>query len=271
MPPDFMIRAALAGVGLALACAPLGCFVVWRRMAYYGDATAHAALLGVALSLAFTVPLFPAVIVVALAMAAVVAGMSGRQSVDTMLGVLSHSALAGGMVAVSFVDGVRADLMAYLFGDILAVTRGDVALIWAGAVAVAALVAWRWSALLLSTLSPEMAVADGINPKAQQWVLNIALALAVAVGIKIVGALLISAMLIIPAAAARPLVRSPQAMVLVAALIGAAAAVGGLGAAFRLDTPTGPTIVCAAAVLFALATLAGSARRARAGVPAGRM
>ena len=268
MLDDFMIRAALAGVGLALACAPLGCFVVWRRMAYYGDATSHAALLGVALSLAFALPLFPAVIIVALAMAAAVAGMSGRQSVDTLLGVLSHSALAAGLVAVSFVEGVRSDLMAYLFGDILAVTRGDLALIWGGAAAVIALIAWRWSGLLLSTLSPEMAVADGIRPRAEQWALNAALALVVAVGIKIVGALLISAMLIIPAAAARPLVRTPQAMALAAALIGSAAMLGGLGTAFQLDTPTGPTIVCAAAVLFLAATALAPLARHQGGVGA---
>ena len=261
MLDDFMVRAALAAVGLAVACAPLGCFVVWRRMAYFGDATAHAALLGVALSLALSLPLFAAVIVVALAMAALVAGLSGRQSVDTLLGVLSHGALAAGLVAVSFVQGVRTDLNAYLFGDILSVTRTDLALIWAGAAAVVALVAWRWSALLLSTLSPEMAVADGIRPRAEQWVLNIALALVVAAGIRIVGALLVSAFLIIPAAAARPLSRSPEAMAVTTGLIGAAAGLGGLGAAFRLDTPTGPTIVCAAVAIFALATLFTLGRR----------
>ena len=265
MLSDFMIRAALAGIGLAAACAPLGCFVVWRRMAYFGDATAHAALLGVAVSLALSVPLFPAVIIVALAMAAAVAGMAGRQSVDTMLGVLSHSALAAGLVAVSFVQGVRSDLNAWLFGDILSVTRGDLVTIWCGAAAVVALILWRWSQLLLATLSPEMAAADGISPRFEQWVLNIALALVVAVGIRIVGAMLVSAMLIIPAAAARPLVRGPEAMVLATALIGALAAIGGLGAAWHLDTPTGPTIICAAAILFVLATLARglpSARRA---------
>ncbi|SDL51439.1 metal ABC transporter permease [Paracoccus chinensis] len=263
MLDDFMLRAALGAIGLALACAPLGCFVVWRRMAYYGDATAHAALLGVALSLALALPLFPAVIVVALAMAAVVAGLAGRQSVDTMLGVLSHGALAAGMVAVSFVQGVRTDLSAYLFGDILSVSALDLGLIWGGAGLVAALIAWRWSALLLSTLSPEMAVADGIRPRTEQWVLNIALALVVAAGIRIVGALLVSAMLIIPAAAARPLARSPEAMVAATALIGSAAGVLGLGAAFRLDTPTGPTIVCAAVAIFAAVTTLGLTVRRR--------
>lgn len=266
MLDSFMVRAALAGVGLAVACAPLGCFVVWRRMAYYGDATAHAALLGVALSLALSLPLFPAVIAVALLMAGIVAAMSGRQSVDTMLGVLAHSALAAGLVAVSFVQGVRADLMAFLFGDILAVTRGDLAVIWGGALVVALLIGARWSGLLLSTLSPEMAVSDGIRPRIEQWVLNIALAVVVAVGIKIVGAVLVSAMLIIPAAAARPLSRTPETMVLLTGVIGTAAALGGLGAAYRMDTPTGPTIICAAAALFALTTaLRGVAARAGRG------
>ncbi|MRX51022.1 hypothetical protein GI374_11295 [Paracoccus sp. S-4012] len=261
MLDSFLLRAALAGVGLALACAPLGCFVVWRRMAYYGDATAHAALLGVALSLALSVPLFPAVIVVALAMAAVVAGMSGRHAPDTLLGVLSHGALAAGLVAVSFLEGVRSDLMGYLFGDILAVTRADLALIWGGAVVVGGLIAWRWSALLLATLSPEMAASEGISPRAEQWVLNIALALVVAAGIRIVGAVLIGAMLIIPAAAARPLARTPEAMAVATAVIGSAAALGGLAGAWHLDTPAGPTIICAAAVLFAVTSAAAGVKR----------
>ncbi|ARJ68830.1 metal ABC transporter permease [Paracoccus contaminans] len=262
MLDGFMIRAACAGVGVALACAPLGCFVAWRRMAYYGDATAHAALLGVALSLALDLPLTPAIVGVALTMAAAVSGLSGRQSADAMLGVLSHAALAAGLVAVSFLQGVRSDLSAWLFGDLLSVTRSDLVVIWLGAGAVILLIGWRWSRLILATLSPEMAVADRIDPRREQWALNIALALVVAVGIRIVGALLISAMLIIPAAAARPLSRSPEAMVALTALAGVAATLGGLGAAWRLDTPSGPTIICAAAALFALGTAAGAIRQA---------
>lgn len=259
----FMMRAALAGVGLALACAPLGCFVVWRRMAYYGDATSHAALLGVALSLALSLPMLPAIVAVSLAMAAAVGALGTRHSADTALGVLAHSALAAGLVAVSFVQGVRTDLSAYLFGDILAVTRGDLLTIWAGAAAVLALMAWRWSALLLATLSPGMAVAAGLRPAREQWALNLALALVVAAGIKIVGALLISAMLILPAAAARPLSRTPEGMAVLTALMGAAGSIGGLIVAWRVDTPTGPTIVCAVAALFLVSTLAGG-RRGRA-------
>lgn len=265
MLDDFMMRAALAGVGLAIASAPLGCFVVWRRMAYYGDATAHAALLGVALSLAFSLPMTPMVIVVALLMASALSILMGRQAVDTLLGVLSHAALALGLVAVSLMQGVRSDLSAWLFGDLLAVTRGDLAIIWLGAAAGVMLIAWRWSRLLLSTLSPEMAVADGISPKVEQWVLNIALALVVAIGIRIVGALLISAMLIIPAAAARPLARSPEFMAFATALTGITAVLGGLALAWHLDSPAGPTIICVAAGLFVLATLVGASQRTAGG------
>jgi len=141
---DFMVRAALAGIGVAFASAPLGCFVVWRRMAYFGDATAHAAILGVALSLAFSLSVFVGTVVVALLMALVVSVLSGKgYAMDTLLGVLAHSALAFGLVAVSFLSGIRIDLMAYLFGDILAVSRGDLSVIWGGASLVVALIGWR--------------------------------------------------------------------------------------------------------------------------------
>src|SRR6056297_3059088 len=131
MLDDFMTRAILAGLGVALAAAPLGSFVVWRRMAYFGDATAHAAILGVALSLALSLPVFVGAVIVALVMAVTVSGLTGRgYAMDTLLGVIAHSALAFGLVAVSFLDGVRIDLMAYLFGDILAVSRWDLLIIW---------------------------------------------------------------------------------------------------------------------------------------------
>lgn len=250
---DFILRAALAGLGLALAAAPLGCLVVWRRMAYFGDATAHAAILGVALSLTFSVSIFAGVMAVALVMAFTVSALSGRGfSMDTMLGVLAHSALAFGLVAASFLSGVRIDLMAYLFGDILAVMPSDLAVIWGGTALVLALLAWRWSALLTATLNPDLAFAEGINPRREQMVLNLALAIVVAVAIKVVGALLITAMLIIPAAAARPYSRTPEAMALVAAGLASASVIGGIRAAYQFDTPTGPTIVCVIAIFFFL-------------------
>ncbi|WP_209598077.1 metal ABC transporter permease [Ruegeria sp. HKCCSP351] len=258
MLDDFMMRATLAGIGVAFAAAPLGCFVVWRRMAYFGDATAHAAILGVALSLTFQMSIFTGALAVALVMALTVSLLAGRgYAMDTLLGVLAHSALAFGLVAVSFLSGVRIDLMAYLFGDILAVSRSDLVVIWGGAALVVALIVWRWSQLLTATLNEELAYASGFDPRREQLILTLSLAVTVAVAIKVVGVLLIAAMLIIPAAAARNLARSPETMALIAAGIGALSAITGLRAAYVFDTPAGPSIVCVAAIVFACLSLIG--------------
>lgn len=254
---NFMVRAALAGLGVALAAAPLGCFVVWRRMAYFGDATAHAAVLGVALSLTFSIPIFAGALLVSLIMATLVTTLSGRGfAMDTLLGVMAHSSLAVGLVAASFLSGMRIDLMAYLFGDILSVSTGDLLVIWIGAAIVITLVVIRWPGLLLSTMNPDLAHASGFSPKREQLILTIALAIVVAVAIKVVGVLLIAAMLIIPAATARPLSRTPEAMAIIATIIACSASLVGLQTSYILDSPTGPTIVCTAAILFMTSTLA---------------
>ncbi|WP_295044088.1 metal ABC transporter permease [uncultured Paracoccus sp.] len=251
MLDDFFVRAVLAGLGIAAVAGPLGSFVVWRRMAYFGDATAHAAILGVAISLGFQISIYAGTLLVALAMALAISALVSRgQAMDTMLGVLSHSALAVGLVAISFVPQARSDLSAYLFGDILAVGRADLALIWAGAAGVLVLLAWRWQRLLTASLNEELAMAAGIDPRTERLVLSIALAVVVALSIRVVGSLLISALLIVPAAAARGLSRSPERMVGNAMLIAAAAVMAGLWASLRLDTPAGPSIVAAAATIF---------------------
>lgn len=266
MLDDFLVRATLAGVGVALAAAPLGCFVVWRRMAYFGDATAHAAILGVALSLAMSISVFTGALLVSLLMALTVSLLSGRgYAMDTLLGVLAHSALAFGLVAVSFLSGIRIDLMAYLFGDILAVSRSDLAVIWGGALLVVMMMSWRWSALLTSTLNADLAHASGIEPMKEQLILTLSLAIVVAVAIKVVGVLLIAALLIIPAAAARPLSSTPERMALAAAAIGCLSTVAGLRAAWYLDTPAGPSIVCIAALIFSITSIAGVKNRVRLG------
>ena len=260
---SFLVRAALAGVGVALAAGRLDCVVVWRRMAYFGDATAHASILGVALALSFDTSIFAGVLATSLVMATTVSSLSNRgYAMDTLLGVMAHSALAFGLVAVSFLQGIRIDLMAYLFGDILAEGRADLAVIWGGAALVLLLLWARWSALLTATLNPDLAYAAGIDPKREQMVLTVALALVVAVAIKVVGVLLIAALLLIPAATARPFANTPERMALIAAIIGALSALGGLQLAFTFDTPTGPTIVCLAAVLFAVSSLGDTLRRA---------
>ncbi|MFN3276485.1 MAG: metal ABC transporter permease [Paracoccus sp. (in: a-proteobacteria)] len=251
MLDDFFTRAVLAGLGLALVAGPLGCFVVWRRMAYFGDSTAHAAILGVALALAFDVSIYAGTLMVAVVMAVTVSALVSRgQAMDTMLGVLSHSALAIGLVAISFVPGARSDLSGYLFGDILAVGRFDLALIWGGAGLVLAVLVWRWQQLLTSSLNEELAMAAGIDPRVERLVLSLALAVVVALAIRVVGSLLISAMLIVPAAAARGWAGSPERMAAGAALVAGSSVVLGLWASLKLDSPAGPSIVTVAALFF---------------------
>ena len=261
----FLLRALAAGLMVALATGPLGCFVVWRRMAYFGDATAHAAILGVALALAFDVSIFAGTLGTALAMAALVSALAGKGwAMDTTLGVLAHSALALGLVAVSFLHGVRVDLSAFLFGDILTVTTADLWAMAGGVVLVTALMAWRWEALLTATISEDLAQSMGLNPARERLVLTLALAIAVAVALKVVGALLIAAMLLIPAATARVFARSPEGMAVVAIAVGAVAVTVGLAGSLGFDTPAGPSIVTAAAVLFAVSLAGGAvARRLR--------
>ena len=252
MLDDFLTRAAVAGVGVAIAAALIGCFVVWRRMAYFGDATSHGAILGVALSLGFGLPIYGGVFLVAVAMVLVLTALTGRgHSMDTVLGVLAHAALAFGLVAVSFLPGVRIDLEAYLFGDILAVSKADLGIIWAGTALLAGYLGWRWQALLTSTLNEDLAISAGLNPKREMLGLTLALALVVAFAIKVVGALLITALLIIPAASARPFATTPERMALVAVVLGIGSALGGLWLSLLTDAPTGPMIVCAAALIFA--------------------
>lgn len=258
---DFLFRATLAGIGVALAAAPLGCFVVWRRMAYFGDATAHAALLGVAFALAFNISVFVGVLVVCVLMATLVTRLSTRGfAMDTLLGVMAHASLAIGLVAVSLLSGVRVDVMAFLFGDILAVSPNNIAVIWGGAAVVIALLGWRWNALLTSTMSPELARAGSIDPDREQLFLSIILAIFVAVALKVVGVILIAALLIIPAAAARPLARTPEFMASLAVVFAVLSAVGGLQMSLFADTPAGPSIVTVAFCLFVVSLLAASAR-----------
>ncbi len=254
---DFLIRAGFAALGVAIPAALLGCFVVWRRMAYFGDATAHAAVLGVAIALGFGLSIFAGVGMVALLMALTIHWLTGRgQSIDTVLGVFAHGALALGLVSVAMIPGQRVDLDAYLFGDVLTVSKDDLKIIWAMALVVCAALAWQWQRLLTATVSPDLAAAAGHNPRRAQLVLTLLLAAIVAVAIKVVGALLITALLIIPAATARVFARTPEQMALIAGGVGALSAIGGLQVAIAMDTGVGPTIVCVATLAFALAQLA---------------
>ncbi|KGF67693.1 membrane protein [Hoeflea sp. BAL378] len=254
MLDDFFTRAILAGIGVALVAGPLGCFIVWRRLAYFGDTLSHAALLGVALAFLFEINITLAVFAVSacVSIALLLLQRQGTLSSDALLGLLSHSALALGLVALAFMTWIRMDLMGFLFGDILAVSKMDIAIIWLGGAVVLAILAVIWRPLFAATINRELAEAEGMNPERVNIVFMLLMAAVIAISMKIVGVLLITAMLIIPAAAARRFSSSPEQMALLAAIIGAASVVGGLFGSLEWDTPAGPSIVVAALALFVL-------------------
>jgi zinc transport system permease protein len=265
MIDDFLLRAAVAGLGVSLLTAPLGCFVVWQRLAMFGNSIAHCGLLGVALGILLSVDLTIGVVVVSIALALLLIGMQGQKllSQDTLLGILAHAALAAGLLAATMVGGARLDLMGYLFGDILAVSNGDLWWLLFGLVLVGALMAWLWRPLLAISVHEEMAAAEGVPVAFIRAVFMLLIAFTVALSIKIVGILLITAMLIIPAAAARAFVSTPEQMAVGAGVISAAGVLAGLAMSLKLDTPAGPSIVLVLTVLF-IAAVPWLLRRNRA-------
>jgi zinc transport system permease protein len=252
MLDDFLVRAVLAGVGLAVVAGPLGCFVVWKRLSYFGDTLAHASLLGVALSLLFEVNVSLAVFAVAALAALLMLLMQSRARLasDAVLGLLSHGALAAGLVALAFMTWIRFDMMGLLFGDLLSVSKEDLAIVYGGGAVLLAILVWLWRPLFAVTVHREIAGAEGVNVKAMDILFMLLLALVVAVSIKIVGVLLVTAMLIIPAAAARRVAGTPVAMAVGAAVIGCLSVVGGLFASLTWNTPSGPSIILVAVMIF---------------------
>jgi zinc transport system permease protein len=262
---DFFTRALLAGFGVAAVAGPLGCFIVWRRLAYFGDTLSHAALLGVALAFLLEVNITLAVFAVCLmvSLALLVLQRQATLSADALLGLLAHSSLALGLVALAFMSWVRVDLMGFLFGDILAVSVTDLVVIYAGGAAVLAVLAVIWRPLFAVTVSPEIAQAEGINADRYNLVFMLLMASVIAIAMKIVGVLLITALLIIPAATARRLSSTPEQMAVISVFAGIAAVAAGLFGSLEWDTPSGPSIVVAALILFVIASmpLAGMFRR----------
>ena len=262
MLEDFFIRALVAGIGLAVIAGPLGCFVIWRRMAYFGDTMAHSALLGVALSMLFAVDVLWGVFAVCLLVSLLLLALQAKSSSaarlfssDALLGILSHSALALGLVVVSLMSWLRVDIMGFLIGDVLAVSTGDLIVIYAGGAMVLACLGWFWHSLLVATISEDIAEAEGLLPKRAELVLMVLLAITIAIAIKIVGVLLITALLVIPAAAARRFSSTPETMAALAIVAGIVAVVGGLFGSLQFDTPSGPSIVVAGLVVFCLSLL----------------
>lgn len=266
MLDDFFTRALLAGIGVAAVAGPLGCFIVWRRMAYFGDTMSHSALLGVAVSLLLSLNIVIGVFAVAALVSVALVVLQRRRALssDSLLGILSHSTLALGLVMVAAMSWVRIDLMGLLFGDILAVSKLDLVVVYGGGILVLGALIYLWRPLLAGTVSEEVAEAEGLSPQVSQFAFMLLMAAVIAIAMRIVGVLLITSLLIIPAATARRFAATPEQMAVIAAGVGILAAVGGLFGSLNYDTPSGPSIVVAALVIF-LISLAPFGSRALKG------
>lgn len=258
---ELILRALLGALILAAMLGPLGAFVVWRQMAYFGDTIAHSALLGVALALLSggALPMTPAIFLVALAVALILARFARdtRFHADTLLGILAHGALATGVLLVALSRNIQVDINAYLFGDVLTIDWADVGVLAALAILILTTLYFRWRALLMVTIDPAIAQVEGIHVARNRLLLTLMLAAVIAVAIKLTGVLLITALLIIPAAAARYLAATPRQMALLASVLGMAGVSGGLFASLQLDAPTGPTMVVTAMLIFVSCAGAG--------------
>ncbi len=259
---SFIALAAAAGLAIALVAGPVGCFVVWRRMAYFGDSLAHAALLGVGVGLMLDLNLSLTVLAVCLLSVPLILLLTNSQHVadDTALGILSHASLAIGITSVSLAAGGSLDLSSFLFGDILALSEAEVATVIAMCIAVGVVLAKFWRQLVYVTIHFELASVEGVPSRRLEVMLMLLIAVLVAVGMQVVGALLIGSLLIIPAAAAGLLAGNPERMAWVSALFASAAIVGGLAMSWFIDTPAGPSAVVVATGIFAVAKLASRLR-----------
>ncbi len=263
IPDDFILRAILAGSAIALIAAPMGCFILWRRMAYFGATVAHSGLLGAALGVALAINPVLSVIMVAIGVAALLIVLERRTSLptDALMGFLAHTTLAGGIIISSLMEGQRLDLIGYLFGDIFSIDDGDFAWILIGGAMVLGVMAYLWKPLIALSIHEELAAGEGLNTELIKSLFVFILAFTIAIAMKIVGILLIIAFLIIPPSTARFFASSPEAMLVWTGLIAIVSVVAGIGLAYAMNTPGGPTIVMVMAVFFFISQL-GSLRLA---------
>jgi len=251
---DFFIRALIAGIGIAIVTGPLGCLVIWRRLSYFGDTLAHSALLGVTLAYAFSINISLSVFIISGTVALLLISLQKRTKLagDSLLGLLAHSSLAIGLVLIGFLSSIRFDLMGLLFGDILAVTTQDILIIWFGGLIILGILFYIWKSIFAATVNYDLAAAEGMKPDLSNFIFTILLAGVIAISIKMIGALLITGLLLIPAATARSLSNNPFQMVILSILVGITSVITGLFGSLELNTASGPSIVVAALVLFIL-------------------
>ena len=249
---DFFIRALIAGIGIAIVVGPLGCFVIWRRLSYFGDTLSHSALLGVTLAYSFNLNISLSVFIVSAVVALLLINLQKRTKLagDSLLGLLAHSTLAIGLVLIGFLSYIRFDLMGLLFGDILAVTIEDLALVWFGGFVILGILYFTWKSLFSATVNFDLSAAEGMKPEVSNLIFTLLLAGVIALSIKMIGALLITGLLLIPAATARNISNSPNQMVFLATLVGVISVIAGLFTSLELNTSSGPTIIVVALILF---------------------
>ena len=254
---DFFTRALIAGVGIAIIAGPLGCLVIWRRLSYFGDTLSHSALLGVTLAYAFSTNITLSVFIISSVVAILLINLQKRTKLagDSLLGLLAHSTLAIGLVLIGFLSSIRFDLMGLLFGDILAVTTEDIALVWIGGIIILGILYFIWKSLFSATVNYDLAAAEGMRPEISNLIFTLLLAGVIALSIKMIGALLITGLLLIPAAIARNLSNSPKQMIIIAILAGIASVVLGLFTSLELNTSSGPSIVVVSLALFILSLI----------------
>jgi zinc transport system permease protein len=256
---EFVWRALLGGIGVSLVIGPLGCFVVWRRMAYFGDTLAHSALLGIALGVVLNIRPQIGIIGICVLLALLLVGLQQQRHLasDTLLGILSHSALSLGLVTLTFIEGLRIDLTSYLFGDLLSVSTQDLYWIYGGGGIVILGLIKIWKPLLSMTIHEELAKVEGVSVGWIRLMFMLLIALVISVAMKIVGILLITSMLIIPPATARYFAHTPEQMAWLASIVGSIAVSLGVLMSLHFDTPAGPSVVVSAVSLFIAALLWG--------------
>jgi len=256
MLDDFFIRALIAGLGIALVTGPLGCFVIWRRLSFFAGTLAHSSLLGVTLAFSFDINISFSVLLISSAVALILLRLQKTTKLpsDALLGLLAHSSLAIGLVVIGYLSYIRFDIMGLLFGDILAVNKRDLLVIWAGGAIILLVLKIIWKPLFASTVNYELAEAEGMKPEKINAVFTILMAAVIAISIKMVGILLITGMLIIPAAMARNLANNPQQMIVFSIIGGVLSVFIGLYSSLQFNSASGPSIITAALVLFIIST-----------------
>ena len=257
MLDDFLVRAIIAGIGIALVTGPLGCFVVWRRLSFFGDTLAHSALLRFLLTISLNINVSLTIFVVSSLVALILLRLEKSTNLagDSLLGLISHSSLAIGLVILGFLSFIRFDVLGVLFGDILSVNTNDLLFIWIGGGLILAVLFYIWKPLFASTVNYELAEAEGMNPERVNAIFTILLAALIAISIKMIGVLLITGLLIIPTAMARNLSNNPKQMVVLSIIGGLLSVFIGLYASFEINTASGPSIVVVALILFILSLI----------------